>query len=357
MSRRSLTRRHCSTTVALRARAAGFSLVELMVAMVISLILLGGVIQIYLGSRQSYRVQDSQARLQENGRFAMYYLTKDIRMAGYMGCNRLADITPNVVANSPVPSFSPDTVLLGGDPGTWPTSYSANGPTIAQPANWVPGTSTIMVRYASPASLTLVGNMSTTNANIQINANPNGYQANDVLFVTDCSSADIFRATNVSQGANGTVTIAHSNAMNTANFLSKAYQTDAQVMSFDYALYYIGTTATPGVNALYRQDMTQTQELVDGVQDMRLLFGLDTTGDGAANEYDSATKIDALGAAGWPSVVSVRVRLLLATAKDNLIQAGTARQQYLFNGTTVTAPDGRLYAPFGDTVTVRNRTM
>lgn len=319
-----------------------------MVAMVISLILLGGVIQIYLGSRQSYRVQDSQARLQENGRFAMYFLNKDIRMAGYMGCNRLSSITPNVIANPPVPTFSSDTVLLGGDPGTWPSSYG-----VTQPSNWVSGTSTIMVRYASPASVSLVGNMSTVNANIQLSANPSGYQAGDVLFITDCSSADVFRATNVSQSS-GTVTIAHSNSQNAANFLSKAYQTDAQVMSFDYALYYIGTTATPGVNALYRQDMKQTQELADGVQDMRLLFGLDTTGDGAANIYDTATTIDALGSAGWPSVVSVRVNLLLATPQDNL---NTTRQQYIFNGTTVTAPDRRLYAPFGDTVTVRNRTM
>lgn len=332
----------------------GFSLVELMVALVISLILIAGVIKIYEGSKQAYRVQDNQARLQENGRFAMYFLSKDIRMAGYMGCGRLTTFTPNVIAGSPpmTPLFDPDTVIGGYDGGTWPAAFPA------KPTNLVPGTDAILVRFASASSVSVTGNLSATDANIQIDSNPDGFQAGDLLFVTDCSHADVFRATSVSKGAGGIITIAHSMSQNTSNNLSALYTKGSQVMAFRYSLYYIGTTTTPGVDALYRVSGNSAsgggpEELVEGVQDMQLLYGLDTDGDGAANQYRTATQVDAI-TNGWQQVVSVRLNLLLESRENYLTQTP---QQLRFNNTVYTAPDKHLYAAFGDTVTLRNRTF
>src|SRR3990172_12930451 len=76
----------------------GLSLVELMVAISVGLILLAGVLQIFISSKQTYRVNDALARLQENGRYAMYLLSKDIRMAGFTGCGS-AIPTVNVIAD------------------------------------------------------------------------------------------------------------------------------------------------------------------------------------------------------------------------------------------------------------------
>src|SRR5207247_7593952 len=72
-------------------RENGFSLVELMVAMTITIIVMAGVIAIFVNSKKAYTNQDRIARVQENGRFAMYYLMRDIRMAGYTGCRNLID--------------------------------------------------------------------------------------------------------------------------------------------------------------------------------------------------------------------------------------------------------------------------
>lgn len=69
----------------------GFSLVELMVALVITLILLGGISQIFLSSKKSFVVQNTLSRLQENGRYAVDTITADLRRAGYWGGN--ADIS------------------------------------------------------------------------------------------------------------------------------------------------------------------------------------------------------------------------------------------------------------------------
>ncbi len=61
----------------------GFSLVEILVAMVLSAVLVGGVIQMYLSSKESYRLQNEMARMQENQRLALAFLQRDIRKAGY----------------------------------------------------------------------------------------------------------------------------------------------------------------------------------------------------------------------------------------------------------------------------------
>src|SRR3990172_2134951 len=64
----------------------GFSLVEMMVALTIGLIILAAISYIFVASRLTYSTQDNLSRLQENARFAVHYLTRDIHLAGFAGC-------------------------------------------------------------------------------------------------------------------------------------------------------------------------------------------------------------------------------------------------------------------------------
>ena len=64
----------------------GISLIEIMIALLIGTFLLGGVLQIFIGSKQTYRMQENLSRLQENGRLALDLIGRDIRMTGYWGC-------------------------------------------------------------------------------------------------------------------------------------------------------------------------------------------------------------------------------------------------------------------------------
>ncbi len=61
----------------------GFSLVEIMVAMTLGLVLLGGTITLYASSKNSYRLQENIAGMQENARFAIHALRRDVEMAGF----------------------------------------------------------------------------------------------------------------------------------------------------------------------------------------------------------------------------------------------------------------------------------
>ena len=64
--------------------ARGFSLVELMVAMVIGLVLMAGVVQVFLANHVAYREAQRFGQLQETMAFAVDYLARDIRGAEHV---------------------------------------------------------------------------------------------------------------------------------------------------------------------------------------------------------------------------------------------------------------------------------
>src|SRR6478736_5140615 len=66
----------------------GFSLVELMVAMTLSLLLLAGALSILYSSKITYNENDRVARLQEAGRTVVEMMLRDTRPAGFLGCSR-----------------------------------------------------------------------------------------------------------------------------------------------------------------------------------------------------------------------------------------------------------------------------
>ncbi|KFX71635.1 hypothetical protein TMS3_0106840 [Pseudomonas taeanensis MS-3] len=339
-----------------RRRNHGLSLVELMIALLVGLLLSAAVLQIFISSKNTYRMQESMARLQENGRFAVSYMANDIRMAGYMGCGNIDRIPVNNIGQADdgglaVASFDSNTIIVGSDNVVSGNVWGA-----------APGTDTLVVRKVNGGGLRLTGNLATNNANIQIVDNSLNVQAGDILFITDCINADIFRATNVSTGSDGKVTIAHSAAKNTSVNLSKMYGSDAEVMVFESAAYFVKETGrtTPNgdaIRALYVQrqagktaETATAYELVEGVQDIQLEFGVDTGNDSLADVYRTANNVT-----DWAKVVSARFSLLMQGVEGKVLSSsGSMAQSINYNGGAVAA-DGRVRQVFGSVVAVRNR--
>lgn len=321
-----------------RGDQIGLTLVELMVAMTLGLILMAAVIQIFIGSKQSYRVTDNTSRVQENGRYAVEALSSDIRMAGYLGCSK--NSTVNNIASPTTSSWIQfSQAIIGYTSASVPTS---SGLTSAQVLS---GTDVLQIQRASSSGVKLTGNLAATNANIQITGNPTNIQVDDILVISDCSNADVFRANSVSN-ASGTVTITHSNASNTTNFLSKAYQSNAELLRLVTDIYYVGSgTGTCPANMLCRGSINITnfaslnvEQLVDNVEALTFLYGIDTDGDAAANKYIAAGSVTA---SDWVNVVSVRYSIRIRTPEDNI-------------ATATASGDRRIRRTFGATVAVRN---
>lgn len=80
----------------------GYSLVEVLIAVVIGLLLLAGILQIFLNSKNTYRLEYAFTQVQENGRFISKYLASKIRLAGYrtLPANGLFPALDSVFSNA-----------------------------------------------------------------------------------------------------------------------------------------------------------------------------------------------------------------------------------------------------------------
>lgn len=79
----------------------GFGLVELLIALALGLILILGVTQIFVGAKQGFVVQQSAAAMQENARFLLGRLARELRMVNLFGCLDLKRLPASVAATVP----------------------------------------------------------------------------------------------------------------------------------------------------------------------------------------------------------------------------------------------------------------
>lgn len=317
---------------------SGFSLVELMVAMTIGFIVVGSIGYLYIGSRSAFRTTDNMSRMQESARYALDALSRDVRVAGFVGCGNLANTSVNTIANPPVPAISANTAIVGYDSGSGWTNPSS----ITRAAGDV-----ITIQGAFGAGVSITGNCVPVNANLQITGNPYAFVQGDVLVVSNCTNTDVFKVTN-SPGNSGLVTLAHANSTNSTNNVSAQYCEDASIFRFEQYDYFIGLNPA-NRRALYRVSIKEgAVELVDNIEDMQVTFGRDTNGDRAADVYSDATGIGT----NWSQVVAARISLLISSPENNVT---TSEQTYKFNNASVGAGDRRMYQTFTVTIGIRNR--
>ena len=344
------TQRHVFKS-AIAIKQAGLSLIELMISITLGIILTAGIIEIYIGTKQTYRVQDELSRLQENARYALDIITADIRQAGYTGCGNLSKITPDVIAKNPPVTFNLSSALTGHQAGTSTWSPVIPADTITPLAR----TDVITVTKGGECGATLTGNLTPVNANIKV-TNPNrcGFTKDEVVMVSNCSTADIFRIGSNPSTNSGQMTLAQGAGANTQPKLVNSYGDDAEVLKLISQTYYI-ENGTGGIPSLFVYDnISDTSlELIEGVENIQVRYGVDSDNDGVPEKYDHAGNINA--ASEWDEVVTTRVTLLMRTinnvsANDYTFATGDGNN-IAYNG------DGRLRLQFSSTVQMRNRGL
>lgn len=335
-------------------RQLGMSLVELMVWMAISMLILAVIGVVYGNTKQITRVNDTVSRLQENGRFVIHLLDRDLRMVGFRGCNGAA-VAPVSVLNSTAYPYRFDVAIAGfyGSSSAWSPALDSSISTLS-PAPVV-NTDVVTIRHIDGPGVPLTATMGNASADLQVSAG-SPLAAGDVLLVADCSNAAIFNATSFTSasGVIGHEVIGASVPGNTTKNLGYAFSTDASVYRLVTRTYYVAASARkPGTNALWANSVPaydlqpQPEEMVEGVDGIVVLYGEDLDGDRAANRYVTANAVGT-----WNNVVSVRPQVLLATVLDKM---ATSPQPYTFNGVTTTPTDRRLRTVLTSVVTVRNR--
>lgn len=104
-------------------RVGGMTLIELMVAMALGSFLLLGAMTVFTQGQAAFRVNESTARLQEHARLAMAFLEDDLRMAGHFGLTT----RPGDIANraSPVQPVPPGLAVRGDCGRNWTIDLDA----------------------------------------------------------------------------------------------------------------------------------------------------------------------------------------------------------------------------------------
>jgi type IV pilus assembly protein PilW len=164
--------RSISTFAVLRPRPAGFTLLEIMVALTLGMLLSIGILSLFSSTSRTNRLQNGLARLQENGRFATGRIESDLRMTAAQYCSNMAGagtkgVTPvlpvraplimaeNLLLPDPGPGAGDASIgtLNSIDAAGYPTEAAATGTYALSPRYFVQGYSCEVAGTCVPAGL------------------------------------------------------------------------------------------------------------------------------------------------------------------------------------------------------------
>lgn len=330
-----------------RRPGAGFSLVELMIAMLLGVVVIAGIVALFSGNSRASALVGGQARLQENARYAFDFISRGARAAGYFGCGpQPQNIVKTLVGDwTQLPEFDITRPIAGHEGhagGAWSPALSRLPGGSAGNVNFAPGgaididrivpaTDILIVRtIQQPGQRLLEPLLPTGDPLITAPGGEPGFDVGDIVMVADCEQAAIFRVTDMQ--IDGTrATLRHASGAGpfdnaayldspagprpaTLSVLDQPYGPEAVVGAVESSYFFIAPSLhldSQGNNPLalwQKVGASGPVELVQGVEDMQLLYGVDTTlADGIANpnQYLPFDQVPA----GMGKIVTVRATL------------------------------------------------
>jgi type IV pilus assembly protein PilW len=322
----------------------GFSVIELMIAMALSMVLMAGVLSIFASSKLTYLTNEKTSRVQEGGRMALDMIMRDIRSAGYVGCAKAVPFNTTLnSATAPLWDYSqPMRGFEYTGPGTWsPALGTALVPAAQAPQD---GSDAILLHVAQREGVALVmpTALASSTANPQIAGATPAPVAGQIMMITDCNASTVFEVTNYTSPSVAHAVSTGATPQNATDDLGYVYQAGARLIPMQTVIYYVRG------DALWRRVGDATPEqLVDGVQALQIVYGEDTNSDRIVDNYVAASAVG-----NWANIVSVSVSLLV---QSDAVGNDIDRATYNLLGTNV-GPfnDRRLRMLFTTTAALRN---
>ena len=283
-------------------RQRGVGLVELMIGLVLGLFLIGGIIQIYLGSKSSYRVTEGMSRLQENARYAMTVIGRELDAGGHMGC---LDTTP---PPSPEPAKIVNTLTNKTTEYDFETQVTGSD-----------GPDTLTIRRAvARGSIPVDEGMADQTSSIKLDSSDPDYVALEqyqVLTLSDCTMAAVFMITNDPSTSGGV--IQHQTGVTAPVGGINPGQSNATTDLENIFGADGGSVATVFQTQSSTFDISNGRlrlngdELIEGVSDMQVVYGLPAAG-GSIKYVDAGS----VATNDWALVEAVRIRLTFNTVEQ-----------------------------------------
>jgi type IV pilus assembly protein PilW len=300
---------------------AGFSLVELMIAITLGLLLLSALTAAFINSSRTRDELERASQQIENGRYAMQALSDDLRLAGFWGQFNIRAAAP------PTPLTLPDPCIAAGTPANLIvlrdaiplhiqgyddanaatpaaiaalTCQDAASPPVRSLADWKAGTDVVIVRRAS----TCIKGAT----DCALSSAPY-FQASLCNSITELASAnwfDQFRLDTVDS--------------NLDRKIKNCTTTQTDKRQFIVRIYFVANNdaSGDGIPTLKRAELAggsfSTVSIAPGIENLQLEYGIDTNADGAADSMSA----DPGSVANWSNVVAVKVNLLARAASPTL---------------------------------------
>jgi type IV pilus assembly protein PilW len=343
--------------------ARGFSLVEFMVAIALGLLVTDAMMAMFVSIRSASRTTLGVAALSDGGRFALDTIEQAVRGAGNTACDSTAPVSEagvsltrvisGVVSGDPLAAdyteplagyeaantapgsmlTIPATPVAAGGAGGWATSAALGSsldpllfapPTPAgqvSPVGSIIAGSDVLVVHETQqgkAPAYTLAEADAGDASFQVSSGTTFAGAGQVGAISNCVQAEVFQVANFSPA--GVVTLG-SPLLTNMNF-----GTGAQVTPIDTTAFYIGIGAD-GDGALYRYDSgggvlgdatySVNQELVPDVENMQILYGIETAGSSGTETADQYVTADQVATKSFTQdfngVISVKIALLVAS--------------------------------------------
>jgi type IV pilus assembly protein PilW len=341
-----------------RTVAAGFTLVEILVALALGMLILLALTVLFARNTGNHSELERNTRQLENARFSIDMLGEDLMHAGYYG-----DFDPDPLVVNPADYTLPDPCEQGATPSTlqgWntpnpPNPLSANaadrvqapvpvqgiaaGTAVGCLANRRAGTEALVVRHAE------TGAPSTIAA---------GHAANLYLQVARCP-LDTARIRAATTGS-GSLTLR----------LPDCATVNTEVRRLSQRIYYIAScndcAVNDGIPTLKRVETVngqrRTMAVAEGVENLQVEYGLDTDDDGQTDAFVTLGSGVITGVTAvpnvWQNVVAVRLHLLTRSSQPTPGFTDTRTYRLGPDVTVATPGDGNKRTLLTTTVRLNN---
>lgn len=345
-----------------RSREAGFSLIELMIAVVLGLLVVAGLINLFIANRKAYQVQSGNNFLQENLRIVSDRMGWSLRMADYWGGNSASTVTVNSSASGAI-------TALGNCNGTWATSVNpvaTNGggvfgytggasfpfdaTCIGGAANYVHGSDVLVVRYADPQTLSPgpaeAGVTPAESATISGNANE------VFLLSIPSESAQLFA------GTVPTTTTVNIDRYANPYQVEMYYLRPCSVLPAGSSVCTAAADGGSPLPTLMRMHLQSdgtfvSEPVIDGIEQMKFAYGVMTGTTNTSPSYMTAAAVTT--ANEWANVVSVRIAVVavnptrdITVPHVNTFDVSTDCTYTINNGSAATVTACANFTPYGN---------
>jgi type IV pilus assembly protein PilW len=318
-----------------------------MIGMVLGLILIGGAISIFLASKRSYTEVEKISALSENAQFAQRLLSNALMHAGFFGevqSNRisLAANLPSVASGS---NCSGNAAAYDLDNYLFAAVADSSGNALGCITDAEPGSHVLVIKSVIPTPLT-DGPRVNPDAVVDPDAEVDPKDGNGTI--------EALVATQTYVMTNDTVGIMF------AGGSQPSIGTGGDVpggvaWAYQYEVFYVRKrdNLPPALSrktlTLVGGEMTlTTEDLVEGIEDMRLRFGL---ADLAAGEVDSYTALTGM-AGNWGRVVSTEISVLVRSATEDPSYVNP--KSYSMAGASITRADNYRRVLITTSMSLRN---